>query len=88
MAQGARLEPQHGGERKHARIGRGLSDAGEVRWNERRGRRTKPELGMPEAIDQEAAVAAAMAEPNIAKFVTPAPRKVVFVPGRLLNLVV
>jgi hypothetical protein len=33
-------------------------------------------------------VAAAMAEPNIAKFVTSSPRKVVFVPGRLLNLVV
>ena len=39
-------------------------------------------------ITQDAAVAAAMAEPQIAKFVTTAPRKVVFVPGRLLNLVV
>jgi hypothetical protein len=29
-----------------------------------------------------------MAEPSIAKFVTSDPRKVVFVPGRLLNLVV
>jgi hypothetical protein len=29
-----------------------------------------------------------MAEPQIAKFVVTAPRKVVFVPGRLLNLVV
>ena len=37
---------------------------------------------------QEAALAAAMAEPQIAKFVTTEPRKVVFVPGRLLNLVV
>lgn len=39
-------------------------------------------------IAQEAALAAVMAEPQIARFVTGAPRKVVFVPGRLLNLVV
>jgi hypothetical protein len=29
-----------------------------------------------------------MGEPSIAKFVTGEPRKVVFVPGRLLNLVI
>ena len=39
-------------------------------------------------IAQDAAVAAAMAEPQVSKFVLSAPRKVVFVPGRLLNLVV
>ena len=39
-------------------------------------------------VSQDAAHAAAMAEPQIAKFVTGPPRKVVFVPGRLLNLVV
>jgi leucyl-tRNA synthetase len=39
-------------------------------------------------INQESALAAAMAEPQIAKFVTAEPKKVVFVPGRLLNLVV
>ena len=33
-------------------------------------------------------MAAAMAEPNVAKFVTGAPKKVIFVPGRLLNIVV
>jgi leucyl-tRNA synthetase len=38
-------------------------------------------------ITQDAAVDAALAEPQIAKFVTTSPRKVVFVPGRLLNLV-
>jgi leucyl-tRNA synthetase len=38
-------------------------------------------------VTQEAALAAALAEPGIAKFVTGTPRKVVFVPGRLLNLV-
>jgi len=45
-------------------------------------------ISVPREIDQDAAVAAAMAEPQVAKFVVSAPRKVVFVPGRLLNLVV
>ena len=39
-------------------------------------------------ISQDAALAAALAEPGIAKFVTGEIRKVIFVPGRLLNLVV
>jgi leucyl-tRNA synthetase len=37
--------------------------------------------------DQETVVRQATADPQIAKFVTGAPRRVVFVPGRLLNLV-
>jgi leucyl-tRNA synthetase len=37
---------------------------------------------------QEAALAATMADQTIAKFVTGAPKKIIFVPGRLLNLVV
>ena len=37
---------------------------------------------------QDAAYAAALADANIAKFVTGTPKKVVFVPGRLLNIVV
>jgi leucyl-tRNA synthetase len=45
-------------------------------------------IQVPRDITQEAAVTAAMAEPQVAKFVTTAPKKVVFVPGRLLNLVV
>jgi leucyl-tRNA synthetase len=45
-------------------------------------------ISVPREIDQEAAVAAALAEPQISKFVVSAPKKVVFVPGRLLNLVV
>jgi leucyl-tRNA synthetase len=45
-------------------------------------------LSLPRTVDQEAAVSAAMAEASISKFVTSEPRKVVFVPGRLLNLVV
>jgi leucyl-tRNA synthetase len=39
-------------------------------------------------IDESAAVVAALADPTVAKFVGGTPRKVVFVPGRLLNLVV
>jgi leucyl-tRNA synthetase len=41
----------------------------------------------PEAT-QEIALSVAMADHNIAKFVTTDPARVVFVPGRLLNIVV
>ena len=40
------------------------------------------------ALPQNEAVAAAMAEPNVAKFVTGEIRRVIFVPGRMVNLVV
>jgi leucyl-tRNA synthetase len=43
---------------------------------------------LPVGATQDDAFAAAMADVSIAKFVTGPPRKVVFVPGRLLNLVV
>jgi leucyl-tRNA synthetase len=39
-------------------------------------------------VTQEGAHALAMAEPQVAKFVTGEPRKIVFVKGRLLNIVV
>jgi leucyl-tRNA synthetase len=39
-------------------------------------------------ITQDGALAAALAEPGIAKFVTGEPKKVIFVPKRLLNVVV
>jgi leucyl-tRNA synthetase len=39
-------------------------------------------------ITESAAVVAALADPSVRKFVVGAPRKVVFVPGRLLNIVV
>ncbi|MDB4914837.1 MAG: leucine--tRNA ligase, partial [Gemmatimonadetes bacterium] len=39
-------------------------------------------------ITQADAMAAAIAEPAIAKFVTSEPKKVIFVPGRMLNIVV
>ena len=39
-------------------------------------------------VTQGDALAAALREENIAKFVTGEPKKVIFVPGRLLNIVV
>jgi leucyl-tRNA synthetase len=39
-------------------------------------------------VTQDDALSLALAEPSIAKFVTGAPKKVIFVPGRLLNVVV
>ncbi|MEO6331749.1 MAG: class I tRNA ligase family protein, partial [Gemmatimonadaceae bacterium] len=45
-------------------------------------------LQVPPDIARDAALELALAEPSVAKFVTGTPRKVVFVPGRLLNIVV
>jgi hypothetical protein len=39
-------------------------------------------------VTQEAALAAAQADPAVARFLTGPPTKVIFVPGRLLNIVV
>ena len=45
-------------------------------------------IRVPKDITQDEAFARAMQEPNIAKFVTGTPKKIIFVPGRLLNIVV
>jgi leucyl-tRNA synthetase len=50
--------------------------------------KTRGTVQLLKEATQDDAVAAARAEPSIAKFVTAEPRKVIFVPGRLLNLVV
>ncbi|CAN5216313.1 leucine--tRNA ligase [soil metagenome] len=50
--------------------------------------KTRGTITLPKDAVQDEAMAAAMAEPGIAKFVTGPARKVVFVPGRMLNLVV
>ena len=39
-------------------------------------------------VEQDVAMAAAMADANVAKFVTGEIKKVIFVPKRLLNIVV
>ncbi|HEX5580928.1 MAG TPA: leucine--tRNA ligase [Gemmatimonadaceae bacterium] len=43
---------------------------------------------VPVAVTKDDALARALAEPGIVKFVTGEPKKVIFVPGRLLNVVV
>ena len=45
-------------------------------------------LQVAPSIAQDAAYKLALEDPSIAKFVTGTPRKVIFVPGRLLNIVV
>jgi leucyl-tRNA synthetase len=50
--------------------------------------KTRGTIVVAKDVTQDDAVAAAMAEPGVAKFVTGAVKKVIFVPGRMLNLVV
>ena len=50
--------------------------------------KTRGTIQVAKDVTQDAALAAALADPNIAKFVTGTPKKVIFVPGRLLNIVV
>jgi leucyl-tRNA synthetase len=50
--------------------------------------KTRGTVQVPVGAPQEAALAAALAEASIAKFVAGSPKKVIFVPGRLLNIVV
>jgi leucyl-tRNA synthetase len=45
-------------------------------------------IRVPQGTGQEAAFSAALAEPTIAKFAPGPPKKVIYVPGRLLNVVV
>ena len=44
-------------------------------------------IQVPRTITEDAALRAALADPGVARFVSGAPRKVIFVPGRLLNIV-
>ncbi len=52
------------------------------------GGKTRGTIQVPLGSDQAAALEAAMSDPTIAKFVIGPPKKVIFVPGRLLNIVV
>jgi leucyl-tRNA synthetase len=45
-------------------------------------------LHVPRDTEKDAALSLAMADPSIAKFVSGTPKKIVFVPARLLNIVV
>ena len=50
--------------------------------------KTRGTIQVPPGSGQQVALEAAMADPVIAKFVVATPKKVIFVPGRLLNVVV
>ncbi len=50
--------------------------------------RTRGTIQVSPDVTQQGALAAAMAEPGVARFVTTDPARVIFVPGRLLNIVV
>ncbi len=50
--------------------------------------KTRGKVGVSRDVTQEAAVAAAQGDAGIARFLTGAPKKVIYVPGRLLNIVV
>jgi len=52
------------------------------------GGKTRGTIQVAKDVSQEAALAAALAEPGIAKFISGTPKKVILVPGRLLNVVV
>jgi leucyl-tRNA synthetase len=52
------------------------------------GGKTRGTIQLPVGAGQDAALEAALADPSISKFVAGSPRKVIFVPGRLLNIVV
>jgi leucyl-tRNA synthetase len=49
--------------------------------------KVRSKITVPHDIAEEAAVVAALADPTVAKFVTGAPKKIIFVRGRLLNIV-
>ena len=50
--------------------------------------KTRGTITVAKTATQDAAMAAAMAEANVAKFVTGPVKRVVFVPGRMLNILV
>ena len=50
--------------------------------------KTRGRVRVAAGAGQDVVFAAAMAEEGVAKFVTGEPRKVIYVPGRLLNVVV
>ena len=50
--------------------------------------KTRGTISVPKDATQDVAMSAALNEPGIAKFVTGPPKKVIFVPGRLMNVLV
>ncbi|HVH40039.1 MAG TPA: leucine--tRNA ligase [Gemmatimonadaceae bacterium] len=52
------------------------------------GGKTRGKIVVPKSVTQDAALAAALADAAIGKFITGEPKKVILVPGRLLSIVV
>jgi leucyl-tRNA synthetase len=52
------------------------------------GGKTRGTISAPRGVDQAGALELALADPTISKFVGGPPKKVIYVPGRLLNIVV
>jgi leucyl-tRNA synthetase len=50
--------------------------------------KVRGKVRVPRDVAQDAALEGALREPSVAKFVPGTPKKVIFVPGRLLNIVV
>jgi leucyl-tRNA synthetase len=50
--------------------------------------KTRGKVSLPKDVTQDAAFAAVRSDAALAKFITGAPKKVIFVPGRLINIVV
>jgi len=50
--------------------------------------KVRSRITVPRDIAEDAAVVTALADPTVARFVAGAPKKIIFVPGRLLNIVV
>jgi leucyl-tRNA synthetase len=50
--------------------------------------RVRGKIMVARDINENAAVAAALADPTVAKFAADPPKKIIFVPGRLINIVV
>ncbi len=49
--------------------------------------KVRSRITVPRDIEELAALEVALADPTVARFVTGAPKKIIFVPGRLLNIV-
>jgi leucyl-tRNA synthetase len=50
--------------------------------------KTRGTIAVTKTSTQDDAMAAVMADPSLAKFVTGAPKRIIFVPGRLINVIV
>jgi len=50
--------------------------------------KTRGTVQVSKTATQDDVMSAVMADPNLAKFITGTPRRVIFVPGRLVNMIV